>query len=128
MTFPTGHALVIGVGTYQNVPRLNVPVTASDAQELATVLQNPQYCGYPKEQITLLHDETATRDGILGALDDLAEKTTEADTVLLFYSGHGEFGEDDAYYMTTSDMRKNDQRKVVAGSAVKEADLLEKLR
>jgi hypothetical protein len=30
MPFPHGHALIIGVGTYQHEPRLNVPTTTSN--------------------------------------------------------------------------------------------------
>lgn len=47
MPFIHGHALIIGVGSYQYEPRLNVPITEADAEAVATVLRDPQSCGYP---------------------------------------------------------------------------------
>ncbi|MGK7876688.1 MAG: caspase family protein [Xenococcaceae cyanobacterium] len=125
MVFVRAHALVIGVGSYSNEPKLNVPLTAEDAQEVAAVLGDPRYCGYPEQQVTLLHDARATREAILQALDDLAQ-IKESDTLLLFYSGHGEYGED-GYYLTTHET-KLQERRVVAGSGVREGELLEKIK
>jgi hypothetical protein len=51
MPFPTGHALLIGVGTYRDEPRLNVPITAADAEALGGVLRDPSLCGYPADQV-----------------------------------------------------------------------------
>ena len=64
MVFDSAYALVIGVGSYLNEPKLNVPLTAEDAQEVAAVLRDPRYCGYPEQQVTLLHDARATREAI----------------------------------------------------------------
>jgi len=127
MSFDKGHALVIGVGSYEHMPNMNVPITVEDAIEVAEVLGNRRYCSYPEEQVTLLHDETATREGIEAALDQLASDLTEDDTFLLFYSGHGEYGED-GYYLTTYDTQMNEGKKVVAGSGVHEKSLLEKIQ
>src|SRR5690349_10860372 len=98
MPFTHGHALLIGVGTYQNTPGLNVPVTADDARAVALVLRDPRFCGYPESQVALLNDERATSAGILAALDQLASRVGLGDTVVLFYCGHGDFGEDGQYY------------------------------
>ncbi len=126
MTFSKGHALLIGVGTYKDAPHLDVPITVGDAEEVAAVLQNPRYCGYPKGQVTLLHDASATRERILNELDRLAAKTTEENTVLIFYAGHGFYDQEKNYYLTTHET-KLENRKVVAGSAIAEKELLEKL-
>src|SRR5688500_18210767 len=105
MAFTRGHALLIGVGTYRAAPRLDVPVTIRDAEAVAAVLIDPQWCGYPAAQVALLHDDGATRDGVLGALDTLAGRTTPEDTAVVFYCGHGAFGDDGNYYLTTHDTR-----------------------
>lgn len=89
-SFIQGHALIIGVGSYQHELRLNVPITAADARALATVLHDPQYCGYPAAQVRLLSDSNASRVGILAALDDMVAHTQPTDTALIFYNGHGE--------------------------------------
>ena len=67
MPFPHAHALLIGVGSYAQAPQLDVPITAADASAVAAVLRDPQFCGYPTEQVALLSDAAATRDGALAA-------------------------------------------------------------
>lgn len=127
MAFDSGYALVIGVGTYQHEPRLNVPQTAEDARQMASVLLNPSYCGYPADHVTLLTDAEATRDRILAALDALATRPQKQprDTILVFYSGHGEYGAD-GYYLTAYDTKMADG-KVVQGTGVRDTELLERL-
>jgi hypothetical protein len=127
MAFESGHALLIGVGSYQYVPHLNVPVTAADARAMAEVLHNPSLCGYPPEHVTLLHDASATRDSILTALDQLAGRVQPDDTVLLFYCGHGDYGDDGTYYLTTNDTRVTNN-KVSSRSGVSQQELLGKLK
>jgi len=128
MTFSNGFALVIGIGTYANAPtpRFNVPITAKDAKEVAKVLKDPDNCGYSEQQVILLNDAEANRDRILQELDAIAKKVSDNDTFFLFYSGHGEYGED-GYYLTTHDT-KFENKKVVAGTGISEKELLEKLR
>jgi hypothetical protein len=127
MLFDQGHALVIGVGTYAKAPRLNVPITAKDAAAVAELLRDPRRCAYPPEQVTLLHDEAATRERILAELDRLGGATTEESTVVVFYSGHGEYGEDGTYYLTTHDTELA-SRKVVADTGVREQELLDRIK
>ncbi len=125
MQFTKGHAVVIGVGTYQHMPERDVPLTADDASEVAAVLQDQRYCGYPQQQVHLLTKDQATRENILEALDSLATMSAE-DTVVVFFSGHGEYGTD-GYYLTTHDT-KMVNGKVVEGTGVRETELLERLR
>jgi uncharacterized caspase-like protein len=127
MLFTQGHALLIGVGTYQYERQINVPVTAADAQAVADVLRDPAYCGYPDAQVKPLRNAAASREGILDALDTLATRTGEGDTVFLFFCGHGDYGDDGNYYLTTHDTRLRD-RKVVSGSGVRQSEFIEKLR
>jgi hypothetical protein len=126
MTFPHAHALLIGIGSYAQESQFNVPITATDANAVAEVLCNPLFCGYPYEQVTVLINAAASRDGVLAAFDILAARTSESDTVFIFYSGHGAYGDDD-YYLTTHDTQLVN-RKVVSGTGIREADLIEKLR
>ncbi len=127
MPFTHGHALIIGVGSYQHEPGLNVPITAADAQAVSTVLRDSQYCDYPDAQVTLLANANATRAGILAALTDLAARAQPDDTALLFYSGHGEYSAEGVYQLTTHDTRLA-QRKVVAGTGISQPELLDMLR
>ncbi len=126
MTFSSAHALVIGIGSYAHAAYLDVPITAADARAIAEVLRNPQSCGYPPEQVTLLADTAASRPAILAALDTLAARVSAHDTVFVFYAGHGAHG-DDGYYLTTHDTHMAG-RKVAVGTGIREAEMIAKLR
>lgn len=127
MPFEHGHALIIGVGSYVNLPRWNVPITVSDATAIAEVLRDPRSAGYADARVTLLKDAQATRDGILAALDALAQADEDA-TIFFFYAGHGHYGDDKTYYLTTHDTRATPSGMVAQGSAIPHAELLDRLR
>ncbi|NTW00305.1 MAG: hypothetical protein HGA19_03250 [Oscillochloris sp.] len=126
MTLSAAQALLIAPGSYVHAPQLSVPITAADASAVAAVLCDPQYCGYPPEQVTLLSGAAANREGVMAALDALAARAGEGDTVFVFYVGHGEYG-DDGYYLTTHDTQLAG-RKVVVGAGIREAELIDRLR
>jgi hypothetical protein len=127
MAFDQGYALVIGVGQYAKAPKANVPIAAGDATAVAEALKDPRTCGYRAERVRLLVDAAATRSGTLAALDALAHSTSAGDTVFLFYCGHGAMGDDGNYYFVSHDAQISNKR-VVAGTGVSEAELIEKLR
>lgn len=127
MAFDKGHALVIGVGTHQHHPGIDVPISVTDAEAVAAVLRDANACGYPASQVQVVHDAGATKAGILSALDDLAAAAKPDDTAFLFFCGHGALGTDGNYYLVGHDARVQNGR-VVAGTGVSEAELLQKLR
>lgn len=82
-------ALVIGIGTYENLPEdmfLHGPkndVKAIQALLTGTLQFNP-------EAIRVLTDEKATRQAILSSMDEwLVTGTVPGDRVYLYFSGHG---------------------------------------
>jgi len=127
MPFTNGHALIIGVGEYQHMSQNNVPIAARDAESISTVLQNLSLCGYPAEQVTLLTNQEATCTAILATLDKLADKLTIESTLFLFFVGHGVYGTDGKYYLTTHDTQLIG-KKVKAGTGISEEKLIGKLR
>lgn len=127
MPFTNGHALIIGVGEYAHMSQHNVLIAARDAESVAATLQDPVRCGYPAQQITLLQNESATRTAVLNELDALASKLNTESTLFLFFVGHGVYGTDGNYYLTTHDT-KLQGKQVKAGTGVSEAELIEKLR
>jgi hypothetical protein len=127
MSFANGHALLIGVGSYAHHPAMDVAITADDARAVAGVLADTTYCGYPQSQVTPLTGGAATRDGVLDALKAFAGKLGADDTLLLFYAGHGAYGDDGSYYLTTHDTQMQNRR-VVSGTGVREAELIDVLR
>lgn len=127
MSFAQGHALLIGVGRYAHWSQLNVDLVQADAEKLRDVLCDPHFCGYPTEQVTLLCNEKANRTTIVSALETLATRVGPDDTVTLFYAGHGIYGADGDYYLTTHDCRFID-KKVEPGTGLRDADFLAHLR
>jgi hypothetical protein len=77
-------ALIVGIDEYQYLPHLRT--ARNDAQKLATVLSD-QY-GF-KTQLLL----NASRDQIIGALDQYRHSLDESDSLLIYYAGHGYFDE-----------------------------------
>lgn len=127
MAFSNGHALVIGVGRYRHMSSYNVPIAAKDADAVAEALKNPAICGYPSDQVTLLSDQNATRAAILTALESLTVKMDADSTLFLFFVGHGVYGTDGNYYLTTHDSQLQGKQ-VAAGTGISDAELLDKLR
>ncbi|NCC34011.1 MAG: caspase family protein [Chloroflexia bacterium] len=126
MTWNQAHALLVGVGTYADPGLRGVPMTVADVHALAAVLGDPQCGGYAPGQVTHLTDAAASRAGVLAALDALAARVAEGDTVFVFYAGHGDYG-DDGYYLMTHDTRMVG-RKVAVGTGLREAEVIAKLR
>lgn len=96
MNLENAHALIIGVGGN------DIPQTVNDAEAIVNILTDTQKAAYPKDNVTLLTKNDATRLKVLNALKDLVVKTkTEEDaTVVVYFSGHaGLFG--NTYYMLT---------------------------
>ena len=60
--FKHGYALLIGVGA-------DLPVTIQDAKGLRDILVDSERCAYPSDQVKLLTEGQATRQGILDGLD-----------------------------------------------------------
>src|SRR4051794_35259418 len=100
--FEQGHALIIGVGQYQE-PFLRAPVTKADASGVAKILKDQALGGYPPDQVELLHDEQSSKAAVKAAFQRLAQRTTSSDTAFVFFCGHGGLGEDGLYYFMTHD-------------------------
>lgn len=99
------YGLIIGINSYQNINKLKNAV--NDAKVVDQILKE----NYGFENRVLLEDE-ATRNNIMKALNDLRKKLTENDSLLVFYSGHGEYNkETEASYWLPVDADKDDNTK-----------------
>ena len=83
------YLLVIGIDQYQHCPKLYNAV--KDATDVTGVLTEKYQ--FSKQLTFSLFDKAATQDNIIAALKDLAKKVTPKDTVLIYFSGHGEYDE-----------------------------------
>jgi uncharacterized caspase-like protein len=78
-------ALLVGINKYKSVPGLQGSV--NDIETMREILISRW--GFMPGNITVLTDETATHDKILGALTDLVQVSGPEDTIYFHYSGHG---------------------------------------
>src|SRR5579884_2877046 len=69
---PAKHALVIGIDKYDEPWELGGCV--NDARLMAAILE--EKFGFANDDVRLLIDEAATKDGILDAFDDLIDAAT----------------------------------------------------
>ncbi len=86
------YLLIIGIDKYQdqpNIPQLNNAVF--DAREVARVLLDKYQ--FDREHCIELFDEQATQANILATLKQLADRITEQDNLVIYFSGHGEYEE-----------------------------------
>ena len=115
--FKQGYALLIGVGN-------DLPITVQDATAVNDILIDSQRCAYPINQVKLLTENQATRQGILEGLDWLiAQVQTVPDAmVIVYYSGHG--GHIPDYHLIPYNYHPND----IMHTAVSGAEFTEKLR
>ena len=100
--FENGYAVIIGV--QEDI------LAVSDANKLHKILIDTQKAGYPTEQVQLLTEGGATKQGILDALKKLKSQVDDNPqaTVLIYYSGHGgQFPKDNEpqYYLLPSDYK-----------------------
>lgn len=86
-------ALVVGINRYDN-PGFNLNGAVRDAHNMRDLLS--EHLGFRHEQIRLLTDEQATREGILnGVRDWLVAGTGPGSRALFYFAGHGFYQEDE---------------------------------
>ncbi len=87
---PIRRALLIGIGKYQELPRL--PGSKNDMNLVHQVLQT-RY-GFAEKNIRIVRDEEATRENVLLALTQFVSEVGSRDVAYIHYSGHGSQVED----------------------------------
>jgi hypothetical protein len=80
-------AVVAGVASYDHMPVLRY--TDDDAYRFYAFLKSLEGGALPDEQIRILIDEEASRDNILGNLNEVFGMAKPDDLVIFYFSGHG---------------------------------------
>ncbi len=80
-------AVVAGVASYDHMPALRY--TDDDAYRFFAFLKSLEGGALPDEQVRILIDEEATRENLLGTLQEVFDKAGPNDLVLFYFSGHG---------------------------------------
>lgn len=84
--YSTSRALIIGINSYKNAPPLSFAV--NDAKEVRKVIVKE--FDFPKENVTLLTDDNATKESILKHFLQYTTSSIGVDErILIFYAGHG---------------------------------------
>lgn len=87
-TFNHGHAFIVGVTAYPNVPHLP-PTLRKDGKDLSALLTDRSACGYRPDHVKHLVDKQATAANIRAELSRLTKQVKPEDTVLITFSGYG---------------------------------------
>ncbi len=82
------HAFLIGINKYPHYGEdMQLRGCVNDAKRMKSVLVD--HFKFDADNISELHDEAATREAILGGMEQLVEVVREGDIVVFHYSGHG---------------------------------------
>jgi Caspase domain/PEGA domain len=82
-------ALVIGIGAYgeDRIPKLEY--AESDAKKFEAALKDPKTGNISSENVTALIGKQATKTRIEARIKSLAAQTQSAETLIVYFSGHG---------------------------------------
>ncbi len=80
----------IGIDQYEHWPILKSAV--KDAREIGKLLV--KYYQFESSHTVTLYDEKATRQAVFAGLQELTDKITENDNLVIYYSGHGFYDKD----------------------------------
>jgi len=78
-------AVIIGINDYNNIKGLHYAV--EDAQDMKNILV--EKFNFEDKNIMFLTDEDATRDNIISALYETAQRAGDNDRFIIFFAGHG---------------------------------------
>ncbi|MFS8200110.1 caspase, EACC1-associated type [Streptomyces sp. CWNU-52B] len=119
MTDNDRHALLVGVSTYDSETYAELPAVRADLHYMRAVLENTEIGMYNECAVAA----EPTRAEMLHAVETFLEARQPSETALLYFSGHGEYCEQDGQlYFLTRDTDPAD----LPGTAVP-ADFLERM-
>lgn len=113
-SLPAVHLVAVGIDSYADGDLSSLYYAKSDAERLASALSglDGQYLNL-KTSVSLV-DPDATPDGILEAVSAAVAKSTEGDTIIFSFAGHGVTDDDGRFYLATGATRSD----YIAGTAL----------
>ena len=85
---PNKLALIIAIGAYDKATSGWSPISSQNDVPLIRSALNK--LGFDNDNISLLKDQEATKEGILTAINELANKANQGDLVVIHFSSHGQ--------------------------------------
>ena len=89
------HLLAIAIDTYEHCPKLNNCVR--DARDFVALMQERYQVS--SDHTYTLYNEESTRANVLKELKQLRGKIGKEDNLILYFSGHGEVEDEEAYWV-----------------------------
>ena len=111
----------IGINTYENFQKLNN--ARKDVEDVKNLLISDYY--FEIEACKNLFDEEATRENIIEELNDLRQRVSKNDRLLIYFSGHG-FKDDNRGFWIPVDARKDRLGTYISNAEVR--DIINALR
>lgn len=108
--------LGIGIDQYQAWPRLRNAVR--DVEAVREVLVND--FGLQAENAYTLYDGEASRSGVIQALEDMADRITNSDSLLVYYAGHGHLNDRKRGYWVPANAPKDDISYYISNSTIRD--------
>ncbi|TVZ76574.1 DNA primase catalytic core [Streptomyces sp. BK340] len=97
---PSNHAVLIGVSRFDDEAFPPVPAAANSLRDMYKVLTDPNLCGWPVEDVSVIKDPMYDHKFVV-QLRRLAQETTG--TFLVFFVGHGTMTEKGELCLVFSD-------------------------
>ncbi len=105
----TCYVLAVGINTYKN-PKLSLNYAKPDAESFGEIMGGKGSTLYKKMDIHVLYNEEATRERIVGKLEELAAKVHSNDVFIFYYAGHGTMVDNQFYFVPTEGSRLYDAK------------------
>lgn len=102
-------ALLVGVGQFADSALPELSYAGQDVDLVRSWLVDPNGGGFAPGEVSILRDEKATRAAILAATARLAAATGPDDLVLLYFSSHGFYTQDQVVGIVCHDTRTTGQ-------------------
>ena len=114
-------AVVVGINTYQDDGIADLQGAVGDAWSFYHYLASPEGARVAPERLTLLLNDEATRDRVMGTLGNFVSSACPQDQVFIYFAGHGiiEPGREDSAFLLMHDSQMDN----LVGTAVSMLEL-----
>lgn len=102
-------ALLVGIGAFASGALPDLEYAHRDVSLVRSWLLDPMGGGFAARDVTVLQDDQATKAGILAAAAAMARRAEPDDLVLLYFSSHGFYTQDQVVGIVCHDTRPTGQ-------------------